>query len=65
MMNKRSFAIGINIVLILLWGAVALFHLICNRDNPVSINFLLLYICYVMSKCTEIRYIRESDEYDD
>ena len=65
MLNKRSFIIGINIALIFLWGSIALFHLVYNRYNQVSSSFLLLYICYVMSKCTEIRYINEVDEYDD
>ena len=65
MVNSKKFAIGINILFIFLWGVVTLSFLICDYDNPESIAFLCLYLCYVITKCDEIKYISEVDRYDD
>ena len=63
-MSEKKISICLNVALIIMWGVIALFHLISNPSNSVSISFLLLYICYVMGKCLEIKYISEVEDDD-
>lgn len=65
MLDNKNFNIAMSIAFILLWGVVVLYHIICNSYNPINVSFLLLYICYVIAKCTEIKLFKEVDEYDD
>ena len=55
-MSEKKISICLNVALIIMWGVIALFHLISNPSNSVSISFLLLYI--------EIKYSSEGEDDD-
>ena len=65
MLEKRDFWIKVNIVLIVVWGLLTIWNIITYPAVPVTFSMVMLYACYVMAECNEIKRISEDDRYDD
>lgn len=65
MLERRDFWIKVNIVLMVVWGLLTIWNIITYPAVPVTFSMVMLYACYVMAKCEEIRYLKKDDSYDD